>query len=94
MMMPVMDGVEACRVMRTMPALNKTIKALLRSANELPVVDATITAVGGLKIDRKFYLIHQDGQTFELPCKEIELIALLASKPGKVFSREDILSRV
>ena len=92
--MPVMDVVEVCRVMRTMPALNKTIKALLRSANELPVVDATITAVGGLKIDRNHYLIHLEGQTFELPRKEFKLVALLASKPGKVFSREDILSRV
>jgi two-component system alkaline phosphatase synthesis response regulator PhoP len=29
-----------------------------------------------------------------LPRKEFELLALLASKPGKVFKREDILDRV
>ncbi|HMY12715.1 MAG TPA: hypothetical protein PKI54_00430 [Bacteroidia bacterium] len=47
-MMPVMDVVEVCRVVHTMPALNKTIKTLSRNANELSVVDATIAVIGGL----------------------------------------------
>jgi two-component system alkaline phosphatase synthesis response regulator PhoP len=35
-----------------------------------------------------------DGKEFTLPKKEFELLALLFSKPGNVFSREAILAKV
>lgn len=47
-----------------------------------------------LSIDREKYLVHLDGQVIHLPKKEFELLALLASKPGKVFEREIILDTV
>ncbi|HLC82774.1 MAG TPA: response regulator transcription factor [Bacteroidia bacterium] len=71
------------------------IKALLRrglnsdSSKSTDKVD-----MGGIKIDRERYLIIQDGKEINLPKKEFELLALLASKPGKVFTRDVILDKV
>lgn len=131
-MMPVMDGIEACRMMRDIPDLKNTvitfltarneeysqiagfdvgaddyiskpikprimisrIKALLRRSNgSVPAVSSVIQ-IGNLKIDRESYLVYRDGIAISLPRKEFELLSLLTSKPGKVFTREDILSRV
>ena len=47
-----------------------------------------------LTIDREAYKIIFDGQDMVLPRKEFELLYLLASKPGKVFKREDILDKI
>lgn len=69
------------------------IKALLRrkytTENTVEKVD-----VGGIKIDREKYLIVKDGVEMSLPKKEFELLSLLASKPGKVFTRETIFDAV
>jgi two-component system alkaline phosphatase synthesis response regulator PhoP len=48
----------------------------------------------GLKIDRNKYLIELNGKEITLPKKEFELLALLASKPGNVFTRDTILTSV
>lgn len=50
--------------------------------------------VGDIEIDRERYMVMKGGQDIVLPRKEFELIYLLASKPGKVFKREEILSKV
>jgi two-component system alkaline phosphatase synthesis response regulator PhoP len=50
--------------------------------------------VGGLKIDREKYNVVKDNVEISLPKKEFELLTLLASKPGKVFTREVILDTV
>ncbi len=50
--------------------------------------------VGDIEIDRDRYLILKDGKEIILPRKEFELLSLLASKPGRVFKREEILSKV
>ena len=39
-------------------------------------------------------MVTQDGVEHNLPRKEFELLSLLASKPGKVFTRDDILKQV
>lgn len=57
-------------------------------------VKAQVLTIGDLQIDREQYLIQKGGEKIELPRKEFELLALLASKPGKVFTREEILERV
>ena len=70
------------------------IKALLRRAG---TVDSTITEkveTGGIRIDRERYVIMKGDTEISLPKKEFELLALLASKPGKVFTREVILDKV
>ncbi len=70
------------------------IKALLRrgAGGESTKTDKVDT--GGIKIDRERYVIEKNGTEINLPKKEFELLALLASKPGKVFTREVILGMV
>ena len=130
-MMPEMDGIEACEQIRKIPDLSETIitfltargedysqvagfdagaddyitkpikpkvlvskvKALLRRIKDEEVTDA-IMKVGGLIINREEYKITHKGQEIVLPRKEFELLSLLATKPGKVFKREEILDKV
>ena len=70
------------------------IKALLRRSGAGETNNVEKVEMGGIKIDRERYLIVQDGNEINLPKKEFELLALLASKPGKVFTRESILDKV
>lgn len=67
------------------------IKALLRRSGE---VENTEQEDEGLKIDRERYEVTRDGERISLPRKEFELLALLMSKSGKVFTRDVILSTV
>jgi two-component system, OmpR family, alkaline phosphatase synthesis response regulator PhoP len=67
------------------------VKALLRRS---AVVAEGPHEVGGLQIDREKYLVRRDGKEFIFPRKEFELLALLVSKPGKVFTRNEILNYV
>lgn len=130
-MMPEMDGIEACEKLRNIPDLADTIitfftargedysqvagfeagaddyitkpvkpkvliskvKALLRRFKESSVED-TLVKLGNLVINREEYKVVLGKEEIALPRKEFELLALLASKPGKVFKREDILDRV
>jgi two-component system alkaline phosphatase synthesis response regulator PhoP len=130
-MMPDLDGIETCRVIRETPELKEVlvafltarnedysqiagfdagaddyinkpikprvmvsrVKALLRRAGKLSGGDE-VMEINGFTIDREKYLIVKDNIQINLPKKEFELIALLASKPGKVFTREDILKSV
>lgn len=50
--------------------------------------------VNGLKIDPEKFVVEHDQQEFVLAKKEFELLYLLASKPGRVFLRNEILSQV
>lgn len=68
------------------------IKALLRRSTN--GTEATSVDVGKLRIDRESYLVFKDGGEISLPRKEFELLSLLASKPGKVFTRDEILTKV
>jgi len=71
------------------------IKALLRRASSgAESIKTEKIETGGIKIDRERYVIEKEGLEISLPKKEFELLALLASKPGKVFTREVILDRV
>ncbi len=68
------------------------VKALLRRTGDK--TDSDILEVGDLQIDREKYLVRKDDQEIFLPKKEFELLALLTSKPGRVFTREEILDNV
>jgi len=70
------------------------IKALLKRSGNIASTKNENIAVAGLEIDRERYLIIKDGQELNFPKKEFELLALLASKPGKVFTREVILDTI
>lgn len=130
-MMPEMDGIEACEQIRKIPELNDTIitfltargedysqvagfdagaddyitkpikpkvlvskvKALLRRLKDSED-NTSILKIGDLVINREEYKILLKGKELILPRKEFELLSLLATKPGKVFKREEILDKV
>ena len=74
--------------------LASRIKALLRRGTVAEANKMDKVEMGGIQIDRERYVITKDGEQMSLPKKEFELLALLASKPGKVFTREVILDTV
>ncbi|RZJ69165.1 response regulator transcription factor [Flavobacterium sp.] len=69
------------------------VKALLRRLKDDGKNSETLN-VGNIEINREEYKIIKDGTEIILPRKEFELFYLLASKPGKVFKREEILDKV
>ncbi len=130
-MMPEMDGIEACEQIRKIPELSETIIAFLTARGEdysqvagfdagaddyiakpiKPKVlvskvkallrrfkdeesSSNILKIGDLVINRDEYKIVKNDVELILPRKEFELLSLLASKPGKVFKREEILDKV
>ena len=132
-MMPEMDGMEACEHIREIPELKDVIitfltarsedysqvagfevgaddyiakpikpklliskvKGLLRRLKEdEPLESSSSINIGDLIINREEYKIVYSGKTIILPRKEFELLYLLASKPGKVFTRIEILDKV
>ena len=131
-MMPEMDGMEACENIRKIPELKNVIitfltarsedysqvagfdagaddyitkpikpklliskvKALLRRLKEEESSNSETLNVGGIEINREEYKILKENVEIILPRKEFELFYLLASKPGKVFKREEILDKV
>jgi two-component system, OmpR family, alkaline phosphatase synthesis response regulator PhoP len=75
------------------------VKALLKRTGESPIPvaysdNSTSVSIGNLLIDKERYLIRMDDKEMILPRKEFELLSLLVSKPGKVFTREEIYSTV
>ncbi|WP_293787775.1 response regulator transcription factor [uncultured Pedobacter sp.] len=131
-MMPKMDGIEACRLMRAIPEFKNTfmvfltarseeyseiagfnvgaddyiakpikpralvsrINAILRRNTGTEEVSENKLEIGDLVIDREAYLVFQAGNKVVLAKKEFELLYLLASKPGKVYTRESILKNI
>ncbi|PHS06495.1 MAG: DNA-binding response regulator [Kordia sp.] len=130
-MMPKMDGIEACEQLRKLPELSNTIITFLTARNEdysqvagfdagaddyiakpiKPKVllskvkgllrrtsvdkkDENSLNIGQLVINREEYKVLKEGMELVLPRKEFELLFLLASKPGKVFTRDEILNTV
>ncbi|KGO87314.1 ArsR family transcriptional regulator [Flavobacterium rivuli WB 3.3-2 = DSM 21788] len=69
------------------------VKALLRRLKE-DDSKADVLRVGNIEINREEYKIVMEDREIVLPRKEFELFYLLASKPGKVFKREEILDKV
>ena len=50
--------------------------------------------VANIEIDKEKHLVIKEGNHITLPRKEFELLVLLASRPGRVFKREEILNKV
>lgn len=70
------------------------IKALLRRLKDEEAKNSETLNVGGIEINREEYKIIKEEVEIVLPRKEFELFYLLASKPGKVFKRDEILDKV
>ena len=62
----------------------------IKSNKNMPIV----LDLGSIKINREEYLVTQNKNEIMLPRKEFELIFLLASKPEKVFTRDEIMNKV
>lgn len=131
-MMPEMDGVEACRVLRSNKAFDDTpiafltardedfsqiaaldvggddyitkpikprvlisrINALLRRSVRSTEEATRSISLHDLVIDMDKVLVFKNGEAIELPRKEFEILWLLASKPGRVFTREEIFDKI
>ena len=127
-MMPEMNGFEACAEIRKIPTLKETLIMFLTARSEeemelegfaagaddyitkpirLKVLMSRIKAMlkrieddelmqegRSMQIDKRRYLVIKDGEEMVFPRKEFNLLALLYSKPQKVFSREEIYSTV
>ena len=131
-MMPIMDGVEVCRQLRSNSAFDSTVitfltareedysqiaaldtggddyitkpirprvflsrvKALLRRGIRKEEEAPTLIPIGDLEIDLEQIVVRRGSERIELAKKEFDLLTLLASKPGKVFSRDEIFNRV
>jgi len=73
------------------------VKALLRRfvvQDEIKSSKDKILKISNITIDSEKYMVFKDGKEITLPKKEFELLALLASKPNKVFRREEIFSNI
>ena len=70
------------------------IKAVLRRTSEQPKSDNSVINYNGLTIDLKSYTVTLRGEPVICTPKEIEILYMLASNPGQVFTREQLLSRV
>lgn len=130
-MMPRMDGIEACQTIRQELLLDSPLIAFLTSRAEdysqvagfeagaddyitkpirprllISKVEALLRRAGRAKgieqeiktssitVNRERFLVYMNDEEIQLPKKEFELIELLASRPGKVFTREQILTTV
>ncbi len=72
-------------------ALISKVQSLFRRLPEVPGKDLN---VGSLKINRENFTVSIGEHSIVLARKEFELLFLLASKPGKVFLRQEILQMV
>ena len=134
-MMPGMDGIETCEIIRANSNYDNIIIAFLTARSEdysqvagleagaddyinKPIkpkvlvsrvkallrrktsqgTDQNISSssinISDLNIDRESYQVERDGIEISLPRKEFEILYLLATKPGKVFKREEIFDKV
>ena len=130
-MMPEMDGIEACSNLREIESLSKSMIIFLSARGEdftqIAAFDAgaddyinkpvkpkillkkissisrrifsennntSTIIIGSLVIDRESYSVTLEKDEITLPRKEFELLYLLASKPGKVLTRDEIMFKV
>lgn len=73
--------------------LTSRVKALLRRYN-LTEHSPDIYKIGEISIDKEKFLVNINNMEIILPKKEFDLLYLLLSKPNKVFTREEIFSKV
>jgi len=70
------------------------LEALSRRSRELSAAPQTVLRLADLELDRSTMRVTRGGQPISLTAKELALLELLLSAPGKLFSRERILSNI
>lgn len=131
-MMPVLDGVEACRLIKKGTGYNDPLICLLSARNEdfsqLAGFDAgadeylfkpisprvliermkvllklrygseKVSANGStgeqITISKEFYSVFKNQEEIQLPRKEFQILSLIASKPNRLFSRDEIFTHI
>jgi two-component system alkaline phosphatase synthesis response regulator PhoP len=130
-MMPEMDGIQACSQLKEISSLSNTIIIFLSARNEdftqiaafdaggddyvskpvkpkillkkinsilkrlrLSNTENHVIDLGEIIINRNTYSVTHNEKVLTLPRKEFELFYLLASKPGNVFTRDEIMGKV
>jgi two-component system, OmpR family, alkaline phosphatase synthesis response regulator PhoP len=131
-MMPELDGVEACRVLRSKKEFADTpiafltardedysqitaldvggddyitkpvrprilisrINALLRRSERVSNEEQDILDFPGLRIDKQKVMVYKGEVSVDLPRKEFQILWLLANRPGRVFTREEIFDKI
>ncbi|HET8963807.1 MAG TPA: response regulator transcription factor [Chitinophagales bacterium] len=73
--------------------LTSRIKALLRRKRNVQEENG-IQVFGNLKFDKEKYLVYKNDKAINLAKKEFELLELLTSKPGRVFTRYEIFNLI
>lgn len=73
--------------------ISKIYSLLRRSKPQITDVPKQME-LRNLKIDAEKYLVEIDERKIVLPRKEFELLFLLSTKPGKVFTREEIFAKI
>ena len=74
--------------------INALLRRLERSTISSNQNEESLIKLKNLVIDTERYVVIRHDKEFVLPRKEFELLRLLTSKPGKVFTREEILNQV
>jgi two-component system, OmpR family, alkaline phosphatase synthesis response regulator PhoP len=69
------------------------VNSLLRRSSGTSA-DSNLIEAGDMKIDREKIMVYRGGKEIQLARKEFELLNLLASKPDKVFTRDEIFRRI
>lgn len=131
-MMPELDGVETCRLLRSHKDFAETpvafltardedfsqiaaldvggddyitkpikprvlisrIQALLRRVSRFTESDMSEIRLHDLVINKQKVLVFKNDAPIELPKKEFEMLWLLATKPGRVFTRDEIFDKI
>ncbi|WP_395695876.1 response regulator transcription factor [Nocardioides sp.] len=70
------------------------VRAVLRRGGRATSAAAPVLRVGGLTIDERARVATLDGRPLELTRKEFDLLLALASRPGEVVSKRDLLAEV
>ncbi|NNF35600.1 MAG: response regulator transcription factor [Saprospiraceae bacterium] len=74
--------------------LKSRINAILRRHDDFKKMKGDVIKYGNITIDYEKYVVKVKKEKISLAKKEFELLSLLSSKPGKVFKRAEILSKV
>ncbi|MBR5836773.1 MAG: response regulator transcription factor [Bacteroidales bacterium] len=70
------------------------VKAVLRRFAPVEEKLPDMLEYGRLKIDLATKMVYVDGQKVMFSKKEYEVLSLLASNPGKIYSREDLINEL
>jgi DNA-binding response OmpR family regulator len=98
LMLPDMTGLDVCQTIRTeqiqLPVLMLTALSLRRRGRDIQMAPSSRLKVADLELDRTTMKVTRAGRNIAVTARELALLELLMSAPGRLFSRERILANV